>query len=244
MESNVNYTVVGAFVLVLISAIVVATLWLSAGFNSITYTPYRVYMNESVTGLSVGAPVKYNGVEVGNVKNIDLNARNPQQVILLLNIKSGTPITQDTTATLDSQGITGIAYLALRSKGTNTQPLQTLPGQPYPVIKTVPSIFVRLDTALSQLTTNFNQVSNNIAAVLNSENQQAFKNTLNNLNKFTGTLATDSQQLHGILQSSQTAISNLNNATNNISELSIEIKQNPSVLIRGKTPQPLGPGEQ
>ncbi len=40
------------------------------------------------------------------------------------------------------------------------------------------------------------------------------------------------------------AVNNLNSVTNNLLDVSNEIKDNPSVLIRGKTPQRLGPGEK
>jgi phospholipid/cholesterol/gamma-HCH transport system substrate-binding protein len=258
MEAKVNYTVVGAFVLVLVAAAIVAILWLSAGLDRVTYNPYRIYMDESVTGLSVSAPVRLNGVEVGAVSRIELNPSNLRQVKLLVNIKAGTPITVDTTATLDTMGITGIAYIALQSKGSNNHPLQIQPGEGYPVIKTAPSLFVRLDTALSQLTVNFKQISASIALVLDKDNQRNFKQALSNIEQLSGTLAINSQQLNGILrnsfqasqqfplllQNSQAAINNLNGVTNNLLAISSEIKKNPAVLMRGKAPQPLGPGEK
>ena len=39
-------------------------------------------------------------------------------------------------------------------------------------------------------------------------------------------------------------ISNLNDVTRTLNEVSIQLKQNPSVLIRGAAPAPLGPGER
>lgn len=258
MESNVNYTVVGAFTIALIAAIVIIILWLSAGLTETHYTTYRVYMNEAVTGLSIGGPVKYNGVDVGNVQDIDLNHNNPQQVELLLNIKVGTPITVDTTATLVTQGITGIAYIALISKGSSTTLLRARPGEKYPTIKTRPSLLLRLDTALSELTSNVNQMTTKIIEVLNPQNQQSIKQALINLDQLTNSLTQNSQQLNTVLHNTGKAtqaftnqtipafnqtITNFNGISNNLLDISAEIKQNPSILIRGKTPQPLGPGE-
>ena len=44
METNVNYSIVGAFVIVLTAAIVVAIIWLSAGLSFEGYTTYKIYM--------------------------------------------------------------------------------------------------------------------------------------------------------------------------------------------------------
>ncbi|HEX4045681.1 MAG TPA: MlaD family protein, partial [Gammaproteobacteria bacterium] len=129
METNVNYTIVGAFVIFLVTAIVLGIIWLSSGFSFQHYSTYLVHMQESVTGLTIDSPVEYNGVQVGNVTSIEINHDNPRQVELLLNIKKDTPITRGTFATLTSRGITGITYIALKDRGTDLRPLLVAPGQ-------------------------------------------------------------------------------------------------------------------
>ena len=114
MESNVNYTLVGAFVLVLTLTLIIFITWLSTGFSSKHYKNYLVIMHESVSGLGVNSSVKYNGVNVGTIKKIYLSTDNPDQVRLILQIEEHTPVTQATSAMLNSQGLTGITYLALK----------------------------------------------------------------------------------------------------------------------------------
>ena len=79
MENKVNYAVVGAFILVLVGAMIAAALWLASGgaFQK-KYDLYLAVEDESVAGLSQNAPVKYNGVDVGKVKQIHLDTDNPQ----------------------------------------------------------------------------------------------------------------------------------------------------------------------
>ena len=272
METNVNYTIVGAFVIGLVLAITIAVIWLSSGFSFETYTTYMVYMQESVSGLNLDAPVEYNGVGVGTVKSIQLNRKNPQLVEVLLSIKSSTPVTKGTTAMLSTRGITGVTFVALQDKSTDLRPLVANPGQPYPVIKTIPSLFMRLDTALSELNKNFHEIAEAFQSVFDKETRLAIKETLVNLRSVTANLADNnakitrifentskaSQQFPALMQSStgvmkmleiQTmpvtyqVLSNLNNAARNLSDLSAEIKQNPSILIRGVNRQALGPGE-
>src|SRR3990167_6657691 len=136
METNINYAAVGAFVISLIVAAVLAIIWLSSGFSVKHYTRYKVYMQESVTGLNTDSPVEFNGVDVGSVKNIHLDKKNPQLVILLLDINASTPITQGTVATLQTRGVTGVTYMALKVKSENLTPIKVLKGETYPVIPT------------------------------------------------------------------------------------------------------------
>jgi phospholipid/cholesterol/gamma-HCH transport system substrate-binding protein len=67
----VNYTLVGTFVLILGAALVAGVLWLASGGALRTkYDLYLAVEDESVAGLNVNAPVKYNGVDVGKVHSI------------------------------------------------------------------------------------------------------------------------------------------------------------------------------
>jgi|SRR5579885_1387895 phospholipid/cholesterol/gamma-HCH transport system substrate-binding protein len=272
MDNNVNYTLVGAFVIFLVSAIIISIIWLSSGFSIVQYSNYLIYSQESVSGLSIDAPVEYNGVGVGSVKSIALDHNNPHLVKVLLSINTNTPITKGTVATLTSRGITGVAFIALKDSGNDLRPLVAEPGQTYPVIPTSPSIFMRLDIALRRLSKNLQTISESFHSLLNTENLQSIKGILNNLNNITTTLADNTQKINSILvntsnasiqlvpllQSSSSAmkvintqtlpityqlLSNLNDTVRTLNEVSNQLKQNPSMLIRGVAPPPPGPGE-
>ena len=73
METKVNYTIVGVFVLLLGGALFGVALWLSAGGQfQRDQQRYHAYFDESVAGLNRNAPVRYRGVEVGRVIDIKL----------------------------------------------------------------------------------------------------------------------------------------------------------------------------
>lgn len=223
-------------------------------------------MNESVAGITTNSSVKYNGVDVGSVKQIILSSKNPEQVRLYLQIEKNTPITAGTKATLNTQGLTGITYIALQGSDTDVTPLTVLAGEKYPIIKSCPSLFLRLDTALNQLTINMNQITEDINGLLGGKNTQLFRKILTNLNITTNHLATQSQRLDSILintakstqlfpslvdtltqrtlPSTNEVLDNLTLMSNNLLELSDNLKQNPSVLLRGESPLPPGPGEK
>ncbi len=185
-----NYAIVGAFVLLLGAALITGVLWLASGGAFQTrYDLYLAIMDESVAGLNLSAPVKYNGVEVGNVKTIKLDADNPEQVRLTLAIAQGTPIKIDTIATLKTQGLTGIAYVELDGGARDAAPLRATVAGEYPVIRTKPSLSARLENILTTVLAKVDTLSTNISAVLSDENRVAFSRSLADIAVFTRTVA-------------------------------------------------------
>ena len=215
MESKVNFAVVGAFVLILGALLIGGVLWLSSGksYNK-AYDTYLVYMSESVSGLSLDAPVRYRGVQVGSVRRIALAPGNAKLVQLTLDIERGTPVKQDTVAVLQVQGLTGIAHVDLSGGGNDSPPLKAGPGEKYPVIRSGPSLMLRLDTAVTALLTNLNRSSESINALLDEENRVALRRTLANLERLSGTLASaELPQLLRRLQRSADAFDRMANET-------------------------------
>lgn len=192
MNPKVNYTLVGVFVVLFSSALIAWTLWLGVGTEQNNYKTYVAYMYQSVSGLNVNAEVKYRGVEVGKVKSISLDPQNPERVKLLLDIEEGTPIKEDSIATLSTQGLTGLSFIELSGGSKEAPPLRADPGEEYPEIETGPSLFVRLDTAINDAFGKFaliaekiTDVSNSISTLLNHNNQQAIQQSLGNIEQIT-----------------------------------------------------------
>ncbi len=111
MEPKVNYLLAGSFVVVLGIVTLGLVVWLGKADYRGVYDRYDTYMRQSVSGLSENSAVKYRGVDVGRVKDIALNPENTEEVRLSLDILQGTPIKTDTVATLETQGLTGLATL-------------------------------------------------------------------------------------------------------------------------------------
>ena len=149
-----NYALVGAFVLLLTAVLIAGVLWIASGGTLRKhYDLYLAIETESVAGLNLNAPVKYNGVEVGKVSVIQLDPQNPQHVRLTFAIERGTPIKQDTVAVLKTQGLTGIAYVELGGGSHDSPPLLARSEEPYPEIRTKPSLSSRLENVLSTVLT-------------------------------------------------------------------------------------------
>jgi phospholipid/cholesterol/gamma-HCH transport system substrate-binding protein len=169
MRTRPNFAAVGAFVLGLGAVAIVVGVWLAAGGLSLNRQErYVARFEESVSGLSRGAPVKYRGVPVGSVRDISLDPAAPEQVRLVLEVARGTPVTQDTVAVLKFQGLTGIASVELSGGTRSSPPLARAPGEPYPVIRTAPSTMRRLETAVTALVGDLGKTSADVQQLVAS----------------------------------------------------------------------------
>ena len=200
MEAKVNFAVVGAFVLVLGAGLIAGVLWFSSGgAYRRAYDTYLIDMGESVSGLNLDAPVKYRGVEVGRVRKMALAPANVRLVQLTLDIERGTPVKQDTVAVLRVQGLTGIAYVELSGGDPDAPALEPRPGEAYPVIRSGPSLMVRMDSAITALLTNVNRTSESMSALMDEDNRREFKQTLAELRILAKTLAARSAAIDSAL---------------------------------------------
>lgn len=221
-----NYALVGAFVLILGVVLIAGVLWLASGGNiQRQYDLYLAIENESVSGLNVNAPVKYNGVDVGKVKQIRLDPRNPQRVNLLFAIERGTPIKVDTVAVLKTQGLTGIAHVELSGGARNSPPLRATEGSEYPVIRTKPSLSARLENILPNVLAKLDSTSNHINAILSEENQVAFKTALADIATVTHTLAARKDALDAGMTKAAQTFENTSRATAQIEPLIARIER-------------------
>lgn len=199
MESKVNYALVGLFVIVLSAAFVGGVLWLAGGASDKLYDTYRVYFRESVAGLVPKAAVRYRGVDVGEVTSIRLDQADPRRVDLLLKIERGTPIREDTVATLSFQGLTGYATIELSSGSPVSPMLQIKPNETWPEIKSAPSLVKRLDDAFTDASASFNSISRRLEQLLNDDSQHALGATLANLQTISAAVANRADSIDAAL---------------------------------------------
>ena len=233
MEEKVNFAVVGAFVLVLSAALIGGVLWLSSGKSYRTvYDVYQTYMRESVAGLNLNAPVRYRGVEVGRVQKIALAPGNVEQVQLTLNIQRGTPVKVDTIAVLQTQGLTGLAFVELTGGSRDSPVLKVQKGGKYPVIQAGPSLMTRLDTAVTAVLTNLNKTSENFNALMNEDNRRAVRNTLKDIELLSHTLAARSATIDAGLTNAARTMENTARLTDELPQLAQRVQRSADAFDR------------
>ena len=113
METKANYAIVGFFTVLVIAAAFGFVYWMSQYGRTGQMVELVVNIPGSANGLSVGSPVRFNGINVGSVRNLAIDANDPRYSIAITEVSADAPVMKSTTATLEVQGLTGAAYIEL-----------------------------------------------------------------------------------------------------------------------------------
>jgi phospholipid/cholesterol/gamma-HCH transport system substrate-binding protein len=130
METRANYALIGVFTLAVVAAAFGFVLWFSGAEKPGGRKTYKIIFTGSISGLSEGGWVLFNGVRVGAVTKIDLLPQDPSRVDALIDVDAKVPVRADTKARLEYTGFTGVASVALTGGALDAPPLPTSPQQP------------------------------------------------------------------------------------------------------------------
>ena len=204
MEREARYAVVGLFALAAIALAVGFVWWYSGASDRREFAKYEIHFFGSVSGLAQGSPVRYLGVDVGRVEQLQVNPDNPRRVKIVAEIDSTAPISGATEARLGLLGLTGLLYIDLREDPRRLASTPLMQGDRYPVIRArkgdIEAFLERLPDAITRAA----KVMERVEKLLDEGNVQAVKQTLANV---------------------QEAASELPALSRNASALALELKQ-------------------
>lgn len=132
METKAHHLVIGIGALLTLVVGVILAIWM-AGISFEEKLPYRVYSEDPVTTLSADAAVRMNGVQIGSVEEVRLDPARPERVLVTIEIRSETAVTEGATATLETEGLVGPAFVSISPGSVDAPPLRHDAPQP-PII--------------------------------------------------------------------------------------------------------------
>jgi len=189
METRANYVAVGTFVVALLAGIVIMALWLARIEFNRDFALYDIYFTGSVIGLAQGSAVSYNGIQIGRVTEIRVDPQNLQQVRVTIEVNQPALIKTDVVASLESQGLTGVAYVELSGGSKGAPELEARPGERYPVIASRPSRLQSFVSSAPEALARLIDVADRLAAILDDRNRTAITDILDNTRRVTGAAA-------------------------------------------------------
>ncbi|HWT63455.1 MAG TPA: MlaD family protein [Ochrobactrum sp.] len=164
METKANYVLVGVFTLMVSLLAFGFVYWIARFGEARDSVILDVRIPGSVTGLSIGSQVLFNGIKVGDVRRLHLDESNPSMVIVQTRVNATTPITRSTKATLGFQGLTGQAYIELNggsleepnllteaAKEDTVARIDADPSAVNNLLATAQDIFARANSVLGEL---------------------------------------------------------------------------------------------
>ena len=200
METRANYVLIGTFTLAVIAAAFGFVMWFQSLHTTKARAPLRVIFEGPASGLRNGGSVNFNGIRIGEVISVKLD--NPRRVVALAMIENNAPIRKDTLVGLEFQGLTGVAAISLKG-GQEAAPPVPLDEDGIPVLTADPNALQDVTEAIRGTLQNINRVV--------ADNQEAVKNSLHNLETFTGSLARNSEKIDNIMAKVDGVMVNANN---------------------------------
>ena len=231
METRANFLLVGGFVLVFVVGLLGFVIWLAKFQFDTQVAHYDVVFKGSVTGLNVGGPVRYSGVKVGEVVAIRLEPKRPDQVRVTLEVMADTPVRQDTTASLEIQGLTGGLYVLLSGGSAGAAPMAPPPGKKRAEIPARRSSLEQVIAGAPELLDGANLLLARANRILNDDNAVQLSETLVNLNRFTGTLAEQSTHIEALFADATETMAHLRSASAAVDGLVSALEQESGALF-------------
>ena len=166
MEFDKHYFIEGLFVILLSVAAALFAVWLSRTGNEDDVL-YRIHFDESVSGLSLGDPVKFLGVDVGTVKTMSIDPVDPHRVLVDVKLRKDAPVKTDTKATLKLKGITGANFIELNGGGADAQTLiAATPAGQVPEIPAEKSALTTMFESLPKVIAKFSAIEDQAKKVV------------------------------------------------------------------------------
>jgi phospholipid/cholesterol/gamma-HCH transport system substrate-binding protein len=193
METRAHHVLIGAFTILVTLLAVLFALWAANYAANRDWDEYEVVFTEAVTGLGTGGIVQYNGINVGEVRRLSLDPKDPRKVIARIRLTAGTPVKIDTKAKLAFIGLTGVAQIQLSGGLPESPRLLPTEDRKVPVIPTEPSALQNIAEAASDIVER-------LRVVLSDQNLAKISDTLANLDTLSTGLANDKEGVAALLK--------------------------------------------
>ena len=211
-----------------------ATLAIFAGLQLLDeQTYYYVLFGESVSGLELGSQVKYSGVRVGTVEEVEVFEENLEQIRVTIALVEDTPVRTDTRAVLRYQGITGLKFIELQG---GTEEADPLPPRSY--IPAEQGVMAQLTDRADDISRKVDQILDNLLIITGPENQAriasalaTFDEMVVSVNTLSRELAQAAATMNALLQKNDEP---LTNTIRNVSETTERMEEtigNANVLL-------------
>jgi phospholipid/cholesterol/gamma-HCH transport system substrate-binding protein len=221
MEIRASYMIVGAVVLALIAGLAGFAAWLVKSDIDQQSTAYAIYFEGSVTGLQQGSQVQYRGIPVGSIVGIGIDPSNVERVRVIAEIDENTPITKDTIATLELQGITGIAYVQLLGGTQDSAPLVLNDDDgDLPVIAARRSALERVFESTPDLLAQAVEIADRLTVFLNDDNLETLSSTLVNIETFSQSLAENKDNVGDVMTGMSETLSEIKQLSSDLRQVS------------------------
>ena len=222
METRANNALIGLFTLAVLAAAFGFVYWFARAADGNSVQRYRIVFSGSITGLSVGSSVLFNGIRVGQVDSLEIDGRSPAAVIGRISVRTGTPIKVDTRAGLEFQGLTGGAFVQLTGGSPEAPDLKATPPDKEPTLFAEKSQFQNLVDGARDTVARAGDIIARVDHWLQT-NEKSLTSTVDNVRTFSQALSDNSKNISDFLASTGDAARSITTLSNNLNGMTDEL---------------------
>jgi phospholipid/cholesterol/gamma-HCH transport system substrate-binding protein len=153
---------------------------------------------------------------VGRITDLSFDPGDPSRVIVTVQVQPNLNIREDSIASIDSQGLTGGAFVEISGGSAKSPLLVAREGQRYPVLRTKQSTFAQLQQSAPEVVAKLNVAASRLNDLLSDNNRRAIAHVLANLDETTQAVARRSADIDATIANANKAMANLSDASNNL----------------------------
>ena len=202
METKANYAIVGFFTVIVMLLAFGFVYWMSVYGREGEMERLIVRIPGSANGLSVGSPVRFNGIPIGSVRALDFDRNDPAFSLAVTEIRSDSPVYPTTKAVLEVQGFTGAAYIELSGGNPKDEPILVTATKTGKVatIRAMQSGVTNIVATASEILNKTDKTLVILQGFVN-DNRKPLTNTIANVEVFTKALKDNADGIDKFLES-------------------------------------------
>lgn len=183
MDKDIPYIKVGLFVVISVCMMIALGLFLAfKNMNTSSQTTYVILTDETISGLTIGSPVKYHGLQVGSVSSVNIaqkatDANRSDALIVYVKIDNSAPINSSSVAIFEPAGITGQLFVNITTVDLNAKPIDEK-FENLVVIPNSPGTLKKYAQQLNELFKNMNKIGTQVEKVLSDQNVENVSKTI------------------------------------------------------------------
>jgi phospholipid/cholesterol/gamma-HCH transport system substrate-binding protein len=202
METKANYALVGFFTVLVMAAAFVFVYWMSQYGRGGEMAQLAIRIPGSANGLSIGSPVRFNGIPVGSVRSLAIDADDPRFSVAMTEVSTSAPVKKSTSAVLEVQGLTGAAYIELGGGNAGDPNIlrEAFDNETAAILEAEQSSVTNILSTADKILKRADEAITDIQGFV-AEARGPLTNTIQNAEKFSGSLARNGENIDEFLKS-------------------------------------------
>lgn len=195
MESERHYFIVGLFVFLALAAAGFYAVWSLGQKGKDELRTYAIYFDQAINGVNNGSVIRLKGIPVGTVTSINFDPRNMNRIRVLATVDRKAPVDSTTRATVQLQGVTGLAVIALNNMPDIPKYEMEKDADGHPIIPSEPSQLQQVFDEMPAMIKDLRELARRGQNLLSDENVASLNDSLQ---AFTATLKSADKAVQGI----------------------------------------------